>query len=206
MAGTFANLVYFNDIPDTPPGVDLTWEEWLCEYVGLRRNLRLISRDGKSLSPECKFVAKHRNDDFLRFLRHVWDEQGNGVIKSLEALDELKSLPIKFADGVSVPLSCCYMPLEELQIVCRRFAAPELIPFLHLESPDDPQWAFLSRDLGVRRDDDLDFRLSLLWAITGTPAESFTTETVLATLDLYGYIESACVEAEDPQGMRDRVL
>src|SRR5207244_3490129 len=41
---SFVNLKYFEDHPRKPSGMDLTWIEWMYEYLGVRRNLRLHSR------------------------------------------------------------------------------------------------------------------------------------------------------------------
>ena len=181
----------------------------MCDYIGLQCNVFLTSNDDSSLSQGCRYIAENRSERFLGFLKHVWEEQRGLVMGNENVLTELKSLPVNCTNGTSVPLSDCYMPLEELQSVCKRFADEEVMPFLDIESygeADASGWAFLTRDLGVRRKNNLDFRISLLRAVTVKWGDALTEQQTLKVIKLYQYIEAYCVESPDPQGMRDSVL
>ena len=202
----FANPKYFENVPGTRPGTNLTWLQWMYKHTGLRRNLRLISRDKKSISPECKFVAEHRQEKLLGFLRHAWKEQGEEVKTHEAALEELKFLTIKLEDDKSCVLSNCYMPREELLSVWRRFACPEF-PFLDIESHDETGWSFLTRDLEVKCKNDLQFRIDLLLGITRMPEETFKARrTSWKVMELYRYIEAFCMESPSPRETRGFVL
>ncbi|MBE3044641.1 hypothetical protein IMZ48_19190 [Candidatus Bathyarchaeota archaeon] len=39
---SFVNSWYVEDAPGIPSGLDLTWVEWMHEYLGVRRNIRLL--------------------------------------------------------------------------------------------------------------------------------------------------------------------
>ena len=205
----FVNPKYFVSSPTTPLGTDLTWTKWIYDYVGVRHKIRLLSPGGTSLSEECKHIAKHHSDRFLGFLKHVWSDQGQGIANNVAAIAELQRLRVPCTNGKMVPLSRCYIPLEELKNVCWRFTSSKVMRFLNI-SPLDAnslfsEWWFLPAVLGVAYKDDLNFRLDLIEAFLDSAMPSLTTEQALKVLELYQYIDTWCVGAENPEAAREHV-
>ena len=206
----FVNPKYFENAPNTPSGTSLTWVEWLYEYVGVRRKIRLLGRDGTTLSGECRHIAENQGDKFLGFLKHVWPEEGDDVVKGAGIREEIFDLPVPCTNGTRQPLRFCYMPLRELQGIRQRFFADtEIMNLIDIPSSDDASllsdWSFLTKDIGVNFRNDLDFRLALLRAFLFWAMPSLTTQQASKLLDIYRYIESWCMVAEDPEAMRARI-
>ena len=206
---SFVNSRYFESSPRTRPETGVTWIKWMHDYVGVRRKIRLLSHDRTSLSEECKHIAEHHSDKFLGFLKHVWAEQGQGVTNDVVVATELQRLRVPCTNGAREPFSRCYMPLERLKNICRRFTSSKVMRFLSISSSEEislfSEWWFLSTVLGVAFMDDLSFRLDLLEAFLNSAMLSLTIQTASKVLELYQYIESWCVGAENPEAAREQV-
>ena len=198
---------YLKDVPDTPPGTDLTWTEWLHEYIGVRRELRLVNRDESELSPSCKWIAENRPDNFLGFLKHLWLIEGHIIQGSQEIRVELMGINIPCVDGRTQELQETYLPLPSLQDYCSRFMdEDEFFPFIQL--PEDggnegilAQWSFLA-EFGVGVNHGLHFRLHVLSLKSQICASSIQNIPQLASL--YLSIDASQQDSGDPaQGKND---
>src|SRR6266480_4751019 len=146
---SFISPKYFEDPPEKPSSMDLTWIEWVCEYLGVRRHVRLFDRSTKSLSRESKYIAKRHPQKFLGFLGYLWPEEGKLVIAEANALQKLLKIKVLCMSGEKARLTESYLPLPELRNVRRRFMEGEHFPFLQLPvSTDDidilSRWSFLT--------------------------------------------------------------
>ncbi|KAL1902459.1 hypothetical protein Sste5346_001440 [Sporothrix stenoceras] len=90
---------------DLPTPQSLSWKEWLYTFIGVRRHLRLVDKDGKSLSTICRYIAEHRPE----------------------------KIEVLCRDGSKASLSSTYLPLDGLEKIARRFMADEFFPWLQLE-------------------------------------------------------------------------
>ena len=205
---SFVDSRYFRDAPG-PSGLGFTWFEWMHEYVGVRRNIRMLERGGTSLSAECWHIATHQNHKFLEFLKHVWPTQGDAVAGSSNAIQLLRGVPVSCTNGEKAIMRESYMPLQELRRVQSRFADSDILPFLDISSSDDAslhsEWAFLLNDIGVMYEDDLEFRLHLYHAFIERMGEHLTEKDVSRLFALCRYIEAWCIGSDD-QTTREKVL
>lgn len=205
----FVSPKYFEEAPTAPSGACLSWVEWMHDYLGVMRDIRLLNVDKDSLSEECKHIAEHRNVNFLGFLKHVWPEQGGGVINNENILAELRSTNIMCKGEFEERLSSCYLPLRELQNAQARFDDYDIFPFLDIEDSNESnlllEWSFLTKVIGVRWKNDLDFRLDLLERCAQYHGKSTKLSVKLNLFDIYMYIEAFCMESVDTSSMRDRV-
>jgi len=211
----FIHPIYLKNPPSPPSTASPTWTEWLHDYVGVRRHVRLLSRDGAALSRECKHIAENQGGKLLGFLKHVWPVEGPIVANNATIREELRGLLVPCTKGTSEKLSRCYMPLEELQRVRERFAEDEIVNFIDLRGPNESkdntdanllsEWAFLTNVLGVTFQNDVCFGTDLLDAFLGWALPTLTSQGASKLLDLYQYIESLCMGAAKPNATRDVV-
>lgn len=207
---SFVDLGHFEETPSIPPGTRLTWAEWMHEYVGVRRSIRLLSRDGISLSGECRYIAEHQGHKFLEFLRRVWPTEGGAATRCSRVLGNLRcNLLVTCTNGDSVYLDESYMPSDELRSAQSRFADTDVIHFLDIPSYNDAslrsQWSFLTDDLAVNFRDNLNFRLDLLFQLFSQKANRLTAQEASRLFNLYQYIEAWCIGSDDPVSDRDSV-
>lgn len=200
----FISPKYFEGPPEKPSNMDLTWIEWMYEYLGVRRHVRLFDRRTKSLSAESQYIAEFHPQKFLGFLRHLWPVEGELVIAETNVLWKLSQTKVLCMSGDKTRLSKSYLPLPELQNVRRRFMEGEDFPFIQLPvSTDDidvlSQWSFLTNHLGVGFKDDLKFRLRLVRCIRESTEDPLTTQMAIRLADLYLYIEASCMESQNSQ-------
>lgn len=205
---SFISPEYLKDPPEKPSSMDLTWIEWVYEYLGVRCHVRLFDRRTKCLSRESEYIAKHHPQKFLGFLGHLWPKEGNLVITEANARQTLLGIKVLCMSGEMAHLTESYLPLPELRNVCRRFLEGNDFPFVRLPVPTDDigilsQWSFLTNDLGVGSKDDLKFRLRLLRCIQESTEDPLTTQMAIKLADLYLYIEASCMASQDSQQLRD---
>lgn len=203
----FIHPFYFDDPPSKPKQHNLTWEQWLHEFLGIRRNSRLISAGGCSISQECQYVQARLPARLLGFLRHNWAAESDRIKSNPLQILLLKKLVVHCEGGLQVPIDQAYFPLPILTSLRSRFmASDEPFPFFDLkdvtcENSSWLSWEFL-RTLGVKGDPDLQFHLDILryivkqnWnfktSLFGQPAD------ISRILDLYKTIHGACISSSD---------
>jgi hypothetical protein len=198
---------YLTEVPDTPPGTDLTWTEWLHEYIGVRQELRLVNRDESELSPSRKWIVENRPDSFLGFLRHLWPIEGDIVQDCQEIRVELMGI-IPCVDGWTQELQKTYLPLPSLQDYCSRFMdEDEFFPFIQL--PEDggnedilAQWSFLAQ-CGVGVNHGLHFRLHVVSLKSQICVSSIQNISQLASL--YLSIDASQQDSGDPAQSKNEI-
>jgi hypothetical protein len=100
------------------------------EYLGVRRDVRLVNDRTGLLSNKAQYIATHHPQEFLDYLKHVWPKEGTLVISSDAAVLELKETRVLYLNGERLPLSDTYLPLVGLSNVCQRFTGGNDFPFL----------------------------------------------------------------------------
>lgn len=206
---SFVHAKYLEDPPEKPSGMALTWTEWVYEYLRVRRHIRLVGRHKKSLSRESEFIAKHRPQKFLCFLKHLWPFEGELVLLDTNLLTALKRTEVPCIGGRKQQLSETYLPLPGLQELRRRFMEGEYFPFVELpvsagNGDLSSQWSFLTNGPGVGFKDDLEFRLRILGFIKEANTIPLGMRRVARLADLYEYIEASCMESRDRLKPRTR--
>ncbi|KAM0347604.1 hypothetical protein ACHAPU_004616 [Fusarium lateritium] len=125
--------------------------------------------DGVStLSSQCMQFAKKRPDDFVNYLRHAWEHEGQSFKESADVLQSLKSLKLNVVDNFDPEIQAFYLPIPKLVYVRNRYLlSQESFPFFNLQ-PEIPSesdlgpWAFLQDIIGNNVKDDLRFYINLL--------------------------------------------
>ncbi|RYP57689.1 hypothetical protein DL769_009334 [Monosporascus sp. CRB-8-3] len=199
----FVNPRYFEDPPEKPEQHPLTWEEWFHEHLGIHRQPRLISADGRSVSPECKYVETCLPAKLLGFLKYNWAAESRGIESDPGHVQLLKTLEVSCEGGLEVSIEEAYLPLPTLTSLRSRFIpADEPIKFPFLALDDDladatqaSSWDFLTK-LGVRKDPDLHFHLNVLRYMSEWDTDERIVE-VPRVLDLYKSIHGACISSSD---------
>lgn len=196
----FLSPEYRELVPDNHDAAGLALNAWMGDYLGVQQHIRLISRDGRSLSRECAYVAEHRPADFLGFLEHVWPMEGERVLADAGLLRTLGETKVLCRGGNMECIKNAYLPLPELESSLERFMEDgEYFPVIHPPHPDCdfsiPFW----KQFGLRWRNDLDFRLSIMLHIQLAHLDDGTVPRPTRVLDLYRFIESSCMESEDRQ-------
>ncbi|RYP79019.1 hypothetical protein DL770_006764 [Monosporascus sp. CRB-9-2] len=200
----FVNPSYFEDPPDKPEQHALTWEEWFHEHLGIRRRPRLISADGRSVSPECKYIETCLPAKLLGFLKYNWAAESRRIESDPSHVQLLKTLEVPCEGGLEVSIDEAYLPLLTLTSLRSRFIPadePIQFPFLTLDDDlADPtqasSWDFLTK-LGVRKDPDLHFHLDVLRYMSKCSYTDNWLVEVSQVLDLYKSIHGACIASSD---------
>lgn len=189
------NSRYFEEIPSTAPGSNLTLHEWMYSYLGIRRHLRLVSADRKSLSAECLDTASTRPAEFLGFLKYLWPSEGALVLEDALLVDALKATEVPTMHGKMKRLDWTYLPLKPLLDLHRRFLDDEYFPFLQTLNfvdydEDSHLWSFLTKYLAVGNQDDLSFRLSLMRYLKDANPNAEMLSNPSRVIDLYQSIDA----------------
>lgn len=178
------------------------WKNWLCDYVGVRRHLRIISKyNHDELSKECLYVADHLPDRFLGYLRHSWDQESKELEAFPKLITPLKFIRVNCYEGKRHPLARTYLPLKKLKYQWERFSRGSAhFPFLQLDDNEVTDetcvkdWGFLVSSLRVKAEDDLSFYLDvLLWIMDSQEDGDIYDDSRI--FELYGVIYGKYLES-----------
>lgn len=207
----FLNSNIFPLNPETSDPDPRTWRTWLTRHARVQDQLILTSRTTDGLSPECKYVAKHRPEKFLGFLQHRWSIDGSEVSSSDNKLKELRSLAVLCHGNQLVPFPKTYLPLADLQAICDSFLEPDhLFPFLEIqdsmrrETYDKLNWSFLVDCASVNVDDDLSFYLDILRHLSQSPA--YQLQSSDQVIRLYSRIFAKFLESSDARTAKAKIM
>lgn len=200
----FINPIYFKNPPNKPEQHTLTWEEWVYEYLGVRRHSRLISTDGHCVSLECEYVESRLPAKIVGFLKYNWAAESQRIESNPDVIADLEQLEVECEGGLEVCIKDTYLPLPALTSLRSRFMpADEPIPFPFLLLDDGLADAipasnldFLTK-LGVKKDPDLRFYLDILRYMGELSGEDRRSVEVSRILDLYKSIHGACIASSD---------
>ncbi len=204
------NPRYFEEIPSFAPDSNLTLHQWMYKYLGIRENLRLVSSDRHSLSAECLDTVRNRSAEFLGFLGHLWPFEGDIVLTNAPLLTALKNTQVLCINGTREKLCETYLPLEPLLDVYRRFLGDRYFPFIEsseLFGQDEVShlWSFLVRNLGVRNQDDLSFRLKLMRFLKQANPDAETLDNPSRVIDLYQSIDACSRISQNRETEKQRI-
>ncbi|KAL6867088.1 hypothetical protein J3F83DRAFT_106351 [Trichoderma novae-zelandiae] len=211
---SYMNPVLLDNAPSVPVAVRFgvaaypTWKGWLCDSLGVLEQIQLANRTGDSLSDEFARVSQRRPDLVLGVLAHVWKTQHQTVSEKPELVSKIRNIPVPCGTGDRRPLWETYIPFRHLQGRCLEFMKPnEPFPFLdfgaQLATEDlSTKWAFLYRDLGVSKNDDLGMLLDILSYIQEANPDGLSSQRCRELVRLYCEIEAACVASDEPESAR----
>lgn len=152
--------MYFENQPDPPTRDSRSWKDWLHEFLGVRRHLRLLDADGTKLSAICDYVVKHRPDKFVGFLQTTWELDGPTPANEKAVIDKLLQVEVLCRGGSMRPLRSTYLPIRRLTQLSSRFLDDdEFFPWLQLDTEADvgreaedtfpPKWVALGEAFGL---------------------------------------------------------
>lgn len=196
--GLYVNYLhpaYLEDVPAVTDTTHPSWERWLHRTLGVRERLRLVSRDGDSLSDTWKFVAKHRPEKLLGLLKYLWTYEGSDVSRRPDLIAAIRGTSAQDLCSPRLSSPCTlqqtYLPLTTLRHECRRFLGEAVeFPFLELEgfssSPESSaSWMFLHSSFLVGTNQDLTFYLDILTHMKITERKPLPVRRDQQVLDLY---------------------
>ncbi|KAF5659023.1 hypothetical protein FHETE_9651 [Fusarium heterosporum] len=166
----FLHSGHMESPPKKPSFTHPSWENWLCDSVGIRERLRLVSKDEPALSDSFLYVHEHRPERFLGLFERLWLHEKSSLVKNRALRSKIEDLSAKSLCGVdfSLKLKEAWLPLKSLrELVNRYMEYPKQFPFLKLDESDTTElvgskWSFLSDYFLVSKDDGVDFLLEIL--------------------------------------------
>lgn len=212
---SFIHPTYFVEAPEAPNSGHPSWNRWLQEDIGIRNKLRLIAKDGRSLSPAWNYIAEFRPEKLIGLLQHLWGSEGGAVRKNDDMKRLIRQMDAKQLCGAELPGPCrldqTYLPLPNLLEHCSRFMKMnERFPFLDIGGPLSVEqlsskWIFLHTELGVKQIDDVEFSLDILrWLQVANP-EASSIDDYERIYELYGVINAKYLGSGSQLVMRNRI-
>ncbi|KAF5970597.1 hypothetical protein FBULB1_9625 [Fusarium bulbicola] len=187
----FLHSRHMESTPDKPSSFHPSWETWLCNSIGVRERLRLMSRDKRGLSDVFLYIFEHRPEKFLGLFEHLWLHEKSGLVTNRALRLKIEDLAAQKLCGVdySLKLNEAWLPLKNLRhLVDRYMEYPKQFPFLKLEESDitvGSKWHFLSDYFSVSKDDSMDFLLQILQYIQRSCPERPSDSQTQKVFDLY---------------------
>ncbi|CAG8933967.1 unnamed protein product [Penicillium salamii] len=215
MAVPFVHSSYLDETPETPNTLHPSWIQWLQTSIGVRKNLRLIARDGRTLSPAWNYLSNYRPRKLLGFLRHAWGDEGRLAIGTESLRQALRETDASRLCEVDLPGECrlheAYLPFPNLIHQCAQFLGNEAVfPFLHLEG--DPtveqlssNWLFLHNAVGVKKDEDLGFLLDILKWLKNSNPDASRISDFQHIFSLYSAIHSKLIGTRNKLELSERI-
>lgn len=210
-AASFVHPAFLENPPAQPEPTYPTWKRWLCDYLGVRSEIRLLSQTGDSLAESFLYVAEHRKDKFLGMLESIWGMQGRFLADKPALKQMVGQISVPCASGAIRRLWETYLPLDKLQSYCKLFLEDgEQFPFLDLGEPAAEEelmgkWSFLCTDFAVSADGDIGFLLDVLGVIKEGNSQGLSVSRFRNLVRLYHDIEVKCLESGDPKSVQDIV-
>ncbi|KAK0705518.1 hypothetical protein B0H67DRAFT_558107 [Lasiosphaeris hirsuta] len=175
------------------------WECWLGNRIGIRREIRLVSRQGGAFSDEFQFVARTRPHQLLGLLKSLWPSQGFMFSLREEKVlaPRMKQYLVSCEGAQRLRLSETILPTPRLKQLYSRFMEDrEPLPFLRLESTlveeQVEDWEFLA-SFGVILGDDLSFYLAMIKSIVASSQTKLQRPT--RVLEIYAAIHEKCTQS-----------
>ncbi|TFA97995.1 hypothetical protein CCMA1212_010180 [Trichoderma ghanense] len=213
---SFMNAALLEDPPSVPTAAHFgvatypTWKRWLSDCLGILGQIRLANQTGDDLSDEFAQISQRKPDIVLGLLAQIWKSQHKAVSETPELMSKIRNILVPCRTKDLRPLWETYMPFKHLQRRCLEFMKPdEPFPFLDFGTPPPStedlsrKWAFLYRDLGVSKNDDLGFLLDILSYIQEANPGGLSSQRCHELARLYCEIEATCVASEEPESERD---
>ncbi|KAL7930143.1 hypothetical protein V8C35DRAFT_313668 [Trichoderma chlorosporum] len=202
LSANFIHLDYLNEaFKKDDAGLITSWKNWLCSYIGIRRHLRIISREDRgNLSKECLYVANHQADKFLGFLSYTWNQESIEIKLSPDLITQLKDIEVLKQDGEMLWLSWTWLPLQHLLQQWEKYSRGlNNFPFLKLDGKVITRetyakdWGFLASPLEAKVEDGIQFYLEIVF-FTMRRQDWDNTEDSAHIFELYGIIYGKYLE------------
>ena len=204
-AASVLHPVFMQDIPQPRNTAHPTWEHWLCESLGVRRDIPLV--DGRqSLSDAFLYVSIYQPRHCLPLLHRLWPAVQKLDIDLIAIRQLIRQLPVLSTSGEFQPMEETYLPLENLRSHAARLQDGGIeTPFLQLpKSLDDEEmlesWAWLSKEFKVGSQYNMGFLLDILGRIRDEAELSLDVCRILAII--YCEIEAQCESSPEPDAVR----
>ncbi|KAI1180599.1 hypothetical protein F4777DRAFT_528566 [Nemania sp. FL0916] len=213
---TFIHDAYLKGGPQTPLGKLISWVDWICKSLNIRRSLRLVFPDTTpgtfGLASELSIVSAKCPDKLVGALQKSWPEEGKYFDKNPKLVDEMRNLKVMDKYERKIPLGEAYLPLPELEASFSRFAEGEKFPFLQLTEPIESgtykeKWGFLVDVLEVGYIKDVNFYLDVLISLRRCwQGPSDSVKRPLRYLELYKTIQGSCQTSDNEFEAQDMVI
>jgi hypothetical protein len=209
----FLHSAHMENTPDKPSLFHPSWETWLCNSIGVRERLRLVSRDKRGLSDVFLYVFEHQPEKFLGLFEHLWLHEKSSLVTNRALRSKIEDLPAQKLCGVdySLKLKEAWLPIKYLRhFVDRYMEHPKQFPFLKLEESDTTElvvskWHFLSEHFSVSKDDSMDFLLQILHYIRRSCPERPSDSQTQKVFDLYIAIYARLAVTSDGSDARLKI-
>jgi hypothetical protein len=203
----FINEAYFQEPPSPPTTASQSWKDWLHSAFSVRRHLRLLSKDELEISAICKYVAEHRPEKFLSFVRTTWELEAPKDKGEADTITEQLGQVRVLCQGNGIqmrPLNTTYLPIRKLVELCDRFMLDsEFFPWLKLEAPLSHdtvplEWEAIGKAFGLGFDQPvLEFTLKFLTYILDAYPSAEDLVNPQRIYDLYDYLEAKAYESRN---------
>lgn len=209
----FLWLGYFTITYDDRKNPWVSFERWLCDFIGIHERITVLSSNENELSEPFQYVLAHQPAKFLDLFEHLWLLEGKEVLKHPTVISHIRKIPAKEICKVkfSLNLENTWLPLPELEDSVRRYMEhPEQFPFLSIMDDGDieqvsSKWSFLTKYFGVGKSDDLDFLLEILHSIERSCTSSLSIRQSQRVFELYIAIYAKLSVSPRPILMRARI-
>ncbi|UKZ78366.1 hypothetical protein TrVFT333_006103 [Trichoderma virens FT-333] len=209
----FIHPLYIKGVFDDDAASLTSWKNWLCSYAGVRRHMRIISKEKRNeLSKECLYVAENHADKFLGFLNYNWGQESKDIESSPALIEQLKGIVVPCHGGLMSQMEGTWLPLPNLQTAWERFSrGSETFPLLKLDREVTREsytkdWGFLVSSLGVGTEEDLDFYLEILYniMINDKDDDGEDIDEPSRIFELYGVIYGKYIASPD-NAVKDKI-
>ncbi|KAH6617397.1 hypothetical protein F5144DRAFT_520469 [Chaetomium tenue] len=216
----FAHPAYFQDPPKRRHDFDGGWEQWLTRVCGLQPCVTWIRQaeadtEEREMTTACRYVAQHRPEKFLGFLRAIWKRHGLHLEpKDSAIIEDLSWTPVLCkGPGINLrPLNSTFLPIRELVTVCDRFMLDgEFFPWLELDTPLSNnaapiEWRCLGSAFGLGYDHDLlGLALGVLKSIVEANPLAEDLRQPERMLKLYEYLQDRVRESRHRGACREKI-
>ncbi|KIL94318.1 hypothetical protein FAVG1_02881 [Fusarium avenaceum] len=189
-----------------------TWREWLCESIGVRKEITLLPEIGFKPLEILEHIYKYRPDKFLGFLKYRWGHEGGQLgncdtlilfLRDFPAEDIcLSDFPVKFKNT--------WLPDRDLEMIVKRYVDDlSYFPFLKIERDDTSQsikveWDFLTRYILTKNDQDMELFIELVESMKRLCTKDVSESQFRSMVDLYSEIDTMLTEPR--KGRNERAL
>ncbi|KAK8875288.1 hypothetical protein PGQ11_005802 [Apiospora arundinis] len=193
-----------------------SFKDWLHRHFNVRRYIPIADAQGKNLSDACRYIAAHRPERFMGFLKENWTNESHRFDRDSNTLQELGKISVLCERGDKTgvfALENTYLPLDTIRGLCDRFLRKdEMFPFLRLETPVSDEtlpleWIGLDKifHLGIKELDLVDFALDILKTIQSCNDNAASLDTPKRVLDLYIFLQGKVLESGNQEETQDKI-
>ncbi|KAK7968722.1 hypothetical protein PG988_007795 [Apiospora saccharicola] len=191
---------YLEHAPSPLNGDMESFKDWLHRHLNVRRYIPIADAKGENLSDACLYIAEHRPERFMGFLKENWADESQRFDLDGNTLEELRNTLVLCERGGQTDLFALedtYLPLDTLRGLCDRFLLrAEMFPFLRLQTPLSDgtlplEWKDLDKifHLGMKEFDLVDFALEILRTIELNNDDAYYLEAPKRVLELYIFLQ-----------------